>query len=683
VSRIEAVEAFLRPRSIAVVGANPTVHGRATMLDNLTRLGFEGAAYGVNRRLIENEPFPYVTTLDELPEVPDVVIAAIGSGHVPALVRDAAELGVKAMLVLDGGFSDAGPDGVARQAELVEAARSRGMALVGPNCYGVANLVDRVALFAQPINGDYRAGATALISASGSVLDAFVANSRGVRWSHLITTGNEADLTAADFLAFLAADDSCTAVGMFLETVRDAEGLRSALRAARAADKPVVVLRAGKSDASREAAVAHTGALAPSSKLLDVWLRSAGAIVVDSVEELLSTLLLFQTGRRASGNRLALVAGSGGVVQLACDAAEPLEVELPPFADETVAEISRHVGPHVHVANPLDWWPSPSYDSLYAIADALVGDPATDIVVAYTQFHVGGPNSPQGDSALSALGVDGLVAVAERTLKPFVLLDASIVDEGTVDALAARGVAVLHELGPAMRALAHYAGFGSAREPLGLVELAPLDLPAEASGIAALEFVGRFGSLAPVAEVTSADAAVAAAETFGFPVVAKLGMADSLHKTEVGGVRLGLTSADEVHAAAADLLRHGDRLLVQAQLSGVELIIGVQNDPMLGGFVVVGLGGIWTEILDDAALRPLGVTPAQVHDMVRELRGYPLLVGARGTPPVDLAAFVDLVCTVDEAARRMGPDLDSLDLNPVIVNADGAWVVDAVVLRRG
>jgi acetate---CoA ligase (ADP-forming) len=683
VSRAQAVEAFLRPRSIAVVGANPAVPGRATMLDNLTRLRFEGTAYGVNRRLIENEPFPYVTTLDELPEVPDVVIAAIGAAHVPALVRDAAELGVKAMLVLDGGFSDAGPDGVAAQAELVEAARARGMALAGPNCYGVANLVDRVALFAQPINGDYRAGATALISASGSVLDAFVANSRGVRWSHLVTTGNEADLTVADFLAFLAADDSCTAFGMFLETVRDAAGLWSALRAARAAGKPVVVLRAGRSDASREAAVAHTGALAPSSKLLDAWLRAAGAIVVDSVEELLSTLLLFQTGRRASGHRLALVAGSGGVVQLACDAAEPLELEFPPFAEETVAGISRHVGPYVHVANPLDWWPSPSYDSLYGIAEALIEDPATDIVVAYTQFHIGGPNSPQGDPSLSALGVDKLVAIAERTLKPFVLLDASIVDEGTVDTLAARGIAVLHELGPAMRALAHYAGFGSACEPVSLEEPVPLELPGEASGLAALEFIGRFGSLAPVAEATSPEAAVAAAEELGFPVVAKLGAADSLHKTEAGGVRLGLTSAAEVHAAAADLLRQGDLLLVQAQLSGVELIIGVQNDPLLGGFIVVGLGGIWTEILDDAALRPLGVTPAQVRDMVGELQGFPILNGARGTSPVDLEAFVDLVCRVDEAARRMGPDLDSLDLNPVIVNAAGAWIVDAVVLRRG
>jgi len=680
--RLTAVKALLNPQSIAVVGANPTSPRRSVFLDNLRASAFAGRAYGINPRWIDADEngYSYFQSLDALPEVPDVVLAAVGSHSVPAIVSSAASLGVKATIVYDGGFADFGSDGRLKQLEIARVANEAHMGLVGPNCYGLVNVIDRIPLYALPVRYPESAGGFGLVSASGGIVDSIVGDSQGARWGFVATTGNEAVLNVADYIAAWATDPRCTGIATFIETVRDPEAFFAALDLAASAGKPVVVLRVGRSEASRQAALAHTGALALPARLFDARLKAHGAVVVDSIPELLSTVSLLQSGRRAGGPGVAFVSGSGGLNELAVEAIAGTSVVLSALGGPTKSALARVLGPYIRIENPLDWYPSDP-TNLNVVVDAVVNDPAIDCAMLLSHFNFKGLT---GDPEYAGLGVDEAIEIATRSDKPLMVVDAGTVPDHDVERASMAGVVVVGGIDNAVKSLANLINWSAAQrlfgQPKQVESVEARSSPIPRSGIAALGLVAEFLPVSTTLSADSADDAVTAARSLRFPVAVKVGDEAVLHKTEIGGVRLGLADECDVREAAKELLGSGaQQVLVQEQLTGgVELICGVQFDAVLGGFLMIGLGGVWAEIFDDVALRPLGVMASDVEAMLRELKAFPLLDGARGRPKVDIDALTLAILGIDRLARAVASQVSAIDVNPLIATPGGAFAVDAV-----
>lgn len=683
--RQHAIHALLHPQSIAVVGASPDNPQRSFFLDNLRNGDYPGRAYGINPRYAQSDSGTYYASLEDLPEVPDVVLAAVNSTRIPGVVKQAATLGVKATVVYDGGFADIGDDGTHIQADIAAIAHDAKMGLVGPNCYGILNLVDRISLYGQPVRYPEVPGSFALISASGGIVDSIVGEPQGARWGFIATTGNEAVLSIADYALTFAHDPRCTGIAMFVETIRDPEAFFEALDVANATSKPVVVLRVGRSEASRTAAAAHTGALALPARLFDAKLRSHGAIIVDSIPELNATVALLQCGHLPAGTGVALVSGSGGHNELAVDACAGTAVELAEFADTTIDRLDGIVGPYVRKENPLDWYPSDP-ENLPRILSAVLDDPAIDTVVMLAHFNFHGST---GDPKFSGLGLPEAIHAQATTDKPILVVDTTAAPAALIEHGQDNGVAVIGGIEIAVRALDNVVRYAATRRlppspevrstPSSDVESVPQ------SGISALRLLEQYCPIATTTLVSSVADAVAVAQRIGYPIAMKIGDDAVLHKTERGGVKLGLGTAAEVERAAKDLFSAGSHeLLVQKQVvGGVELICGVQHDDVLGGFLLVGLGGIWAEFLDDVAIRPLGASQQEVMDMLGELRGWPLLTGARNTPLTNLPALVDAITGIDRLGRALAGRIASLDVNPLVATSAQTFAVDAAFVPNG
>ncbi|MBC9225125.1 hypothetical protein GL325_02185 [Aeromicrobium sp. 636] len=681
--RSEAVRALMKPRSVAVVGARPQDSIGGAILRNLANSDIPGGVTGISRRAVENQAFPFVESLEEVTEVPEIVLAAVGSRHVPEIVEASARLGAKAVVIFDGGFADIGSEGLERQRALRATADEAGMALLGPNCYGIANRVDGVALFAQEVRFDPQ-GTFALISNSGGVTDQIVGDGeQNVEWGYIVTTGNEASLSSADFLAELVDRENCEGICLFVETIRDPERFFEACEKARSLHKPIIVLRVGRTDLSRDAAAAHTGALAPPARLLDAKLKHHGVIVVDTIRELLTTAALFQTGHRPTSG-VALAAQSGGLIELLHDSAPDVALTYPGFHPSTVEKLNECLGPYIHKSNPLDWYPSPREGILQAL-DAVGHDPNVDTVVIVTQYNylgpVGSPDFGGGSMSLEA-------AYSLRDSGKLVILpDPLAAPAEAVAAARLNGAVVTADFGTTLLALNHLYEFSrshdSAEAPTTRRSAVSFGrLPR--SGQGAMDLLGKYAPVSASVVVDSVEEGLRAAQRMGFPLVAKLGSEDIQHKSDIGGVKLGIENPEDLTQALTELLGLDcGPILVQQQASkGIEVIAGVHTDPALGEFLVVGAGGVWTEILKDSQISVLGISRKAIYDMLTRLQIWPLLQGARGEKPVDIEALIDVIEGVDRLGQDLSGQIESIDVNPIIATPGGAVAVDIAIFPR-
>ncbi|MBS1870037.1 MAG: acetate--CoA ligase family protein [Actinobacteria bacterium] len=693
-TQAEALDRLMRPASIAVVGASPAPGSVGnTMLANVLKAGFGGACWAVNPKYEEIDGVASYPSLADLPAVPDAVLVGLGRERVVPAIEACAELGVPAAVVVAGGFGEADEHGRALERRLREVARGAGMALIGPNCQGTIHTHHRSACYLDTIPRPLERGAVALISESGTVTTALTNNTRGVAFSAIVSSGNEAVTDSADLLAWCVDDPATRIVLAFLETIRSPERFFAACDRAREVGKPVVVLKVGRSDAARAAATAHTGALAPPDRLVDARFRRHGVVRVDTLEQLLETAVALG-GAAPFGPGVCVVTLSGGQSELILDAAAARPgLELPPLSPQTVAQLEALLPPEGHASNPLDLWGVADFGADYERALELVAaDPAIDTLLACTEtpsVHA------TGDRSFSAAVVEAVERVATRTGKGVALMTtlSGNVDDALQRRLAAQRLPLLSGVEQALAAVACASAFTASRaerrEPLVPPPAPARDAAAAAlgpgatSGLPALELLAAAG--VPVVEtacVRDVGAAVEAARRCGYPVVLKTGDPDVAHKTEQGGVVVGLRDDDGVRAAAARLLAAGGpraQVLVQRQASGgAEAIVGLHRDAQLGAFVVLGLGGIWTELLDDAVMRPLPLRPREAAEMIAELRGSAVFAGARGAPPLDTAALAAAV----EAVAALGvahPRIAALDVNPLFVLPDGVLAVDALV----
>lgn len=694
------MDAFFLARGIAVIGASADatkIGGRPVHL--LRRHGYAGAIYPINPKGGEIQGLPAYARLADTPEAPELALIAVPAAHALQAVEDCAARGVRAVVVLSSGFAEAGAQGAAWQAAMRATALRHGMRLLGPNCLGTVGVAERaIGSFSVALEDYYpRPGAIGIVSQSGNIgsytLQLLV--QRGVGISRMVTTGNEAEVDLADGIAALARDPATRVILCCMETCRDGERLTQALAIAREHQTPVVVLKIGATEQGQAAAASHTGALAGSDAVIDAVLRRHGALRVRSHEDLveigqaLSQLLPHSLPRKPA---VTLVAASGGFGIMMADAMSNAGLALPALAAATRARIHK-VLPGASTSNPVDASAQISSrpDILFEVLSALQEDPGEATTVLF--LSLGLYSSRLRDIYLQALA-QLRAAYPQRPL--------IIISRGPADAVVqiqALGIPVFSSIDAAARgiaALVRQAELLAAEQPPAVpARSAGARLPESAfrNEYAAKQVLIDAGFEVPLERsVRDADAAVQAAEALGYPVVLKILSEDIAHKTEAGGVALNLADAAAVRAASARIFAsvaaHApdariEGLLVAPMLrGGTELIAGISRDPVFGPVVMVGMGGIYAEVLRDVAVQPAPVSQAQALAMIRSLRLFPLLDGARGQARADIDAAARAVARLSEFACTHRDQVGEIDLNPILVRpaGQGIAILDALMV---
>jgi acyl-CoA synthetase (NDP forming) len=684
---------LLHARSVAIVGISGVGRFGGILYDNLVRFGYEGKIFGVNPRYETLYDRPCYPSLRELPERPDCALLAVPNARIAPALAEAADCGIPAAAIFASAWSEPGEESSLQQ-QLQEIAQAHSMVVCGPNCMGFVSTGRRLAISGYPVNPETAAGRVALISHSGSVWEGFLQNQRGVTFNYIVSPGNEMVTTVADYMQFALADESTRVIGLFLETVRDPETFLAALEEAAERDIPVVALKSGRSERGARLAQAHSGALAGDNAAIDAIFDRYGVRRATSIDEMMDTLALLQSGMRPERKGLAGVLDSGGQRAHMVDLAETVGVDFAAIDAATEARLAAVLEPGLDPINPLDAWGTGNgSDDIYVESVlALDADPATGL----TLFAVDLP--PTDDEEMYYPKIAESIQGRLRNPLAFMVHASASASSLQMDRLRELGVPVLLGTETGLRAARHvveYAAFQRARAQLAseerVVERPPgldalrrqLETATEALDEHASKQLLRAYGLTTTQEraVATLDDALAAAEAIGYPVALKTAAGD-LHKTERGGVRLGLADADALAAAYRDFeTRLGPRVLVQEMIpDGCELLLGLVFDAQFGPMLTIASGGIFVEVLKDFRMLPLPTTSTEVADALAGLRGAPLLNGVRGRPPADIDAIVRAALSLAALASDLADHISEVDVNPLVALPDRAVVVDALVV---
>ena len=689
---------MLEARSVAVVGASVKAGslGRQMMAE-LRRGGFDGAVYPVNPGYDEVDGHPCFPSLLDVPEPVDLAILGVANARIEQAMRDAAEAGAASVVTFSSLYEEAS-DGQSLADRVAAIAREHGMALCGGNGMGFLNVEAnlRATGFATP--DVMRPGPVTFISHSGSAFAALAFNDRGIGFNLVVSSGQEIVTTMDAYIEYALGLRSTRVLALLLETVRSPAGFVAALEHAAAAGVPVVALKVGRTESSKTMVTAHSGALAGEHGAFEAVFDAFGVHAVRSLDELADTMELFASPRRVTriGGGIASVHDSGGERALLADLAADEGVPFATVGEATIARVADVLDPGLEAGNPLDAWGT-GIDADRIFAETLAAfaeDPAVAAMALVVDLTRQGEPFDEGYLRVAA-------DVWASTDVPFCVLSnlASAVAQDEAMVLRDGGIPVLEGTLPGLRALKHLlddAAFRArpAAAPTGtalpegvrarwverLSEDRPFD---EHEALAMLADAG----IAVVASrvVEDAEAAVAAAEEIGFPVALKTAAPGMAHKSDVGGVRLGVADAPALVLAYGDLTaRLGPRVTVAAMApAGVEVALGIVRDATFGPLVLVAAGGVLVEVLGD---RRLALPPVDRAGAVRLLDGLairPLLDGLRGAPPADIEAVADAVVRLSLLATEIGDSIDALDVNPVIVSPQGCVAVDALVVPSG
>ena len=693
---IAAVGGFLRPHSIALIGASRrrgTVGGE--LLANLIAGGYTGSTFPVNERADIVQSLPSYRTLRDIPEAVDLAVVVVPAEKVVGVAHECAAAGVRALLVISAGFAETGADGVRRQRELVGVCRASGMRLIGPNCLGVLNTAAEVSLNATFAPRPALPGRVGFLSQSGGVGMAVIeaAHRLGVGLSSFVSVGNQADLSSNDLLEYWEQDDGTDLALLYLESFGNPrEFARVARRFAR--HKPILAVKSGRLAAGAKATSSHTGALlAASDVTVDALFHQAGVIRTETLHELFDVAALLTKQPIPRGDRVVIVTNGGGPGIICADACQANGVPLPELTAEVKAQLGRLLPAAASLGNPVDMIASASADDYRRTMRTLVDSGAYDVIIAIFV------------RALATVADDVAAAISEvaQTSSECTIAAVFMTGEGSTERLSAAAVAVPGFAFPedAARAVALAARHGRwrARPPGQIItppgcradEAAAIVSQALADGstwlkpahVAAL--LGCYGlPLVPSRTVADAEGAVDAARELGGPVALKAIAPELLHKRDAGGVRLDLDGRDAVGTAAREIeaavARAGltlEGFLVQPMAPrGVEMIIGIVHDHSFGPVLACGAGGTSAELIKDVAVAITPISDRDAGEMIRSLKTFPLLDGYRGAPPCDVAAIEDVLLRVS-AMVQARPEIAELDCNPLIASPQGAVIVDA------
>jgi len=695
------LQPLLAPRGVALVGATerPGALGEI-VYRNLAAARLEGPLYPVNPKHATIGGGRAYARLTDLPEKPDLAVIATPARTVPGILRDAGTAGIKAAVVLSSGFAETGPEGTALQKEMLDAARTGGVRILGPNCLGAMRTdVGLNATFARTYA---HPGKLALVSQSGALCGAILewANASGVGFSSVISLGGAADVDFGEVLDFLAADVATEAILLYIEGIRDARRFLSALRAT-ARTKPVIVLKVGRYASGGRAASSHTGALVGSDAVFDAALRRGGAVRVKTYIQLFAAARVLATGVMPPGERLAVVTNGGGPGVLAADCAAENGVPLAELSPSTLKLLDEKLPAQWSRGNPIDIIGDAPAERFAAAASAAIADPGVDALLAlYSPVAV---TAPQDAARALADAVRGakkpVLASWLGDINPNesrkYLEDQGIPNfytpETAIEAFSflcayRRNQAQLMEVPPALS--------GDETAP-DLARAAAIRDAALAEGRTALNeheakaLLAGFGLPVPPSIIANTrDATVEAGNQIGYPVVVKILSRDITHKSDVGGVRLSLQNAAMVASAFDDMMRHVRALRPDARIEGAlvqpmlrfadarEVLVGVATDALFGPVISFGAGGVSVEAVRDTAIALPPLNAPLARELMSRTRVQRLLAGYRNVPAADETALIAILTGVSRMVCLL-PWLKEMDLNPVLAHADGAMIADA------
>ena len=700
---------FFAPRNVALVGASENSGWTRFVTNSVKVTGAEGKLLLVHPRATSAFGYPVVPTLRDLPEPADLAFVMTGAPAVPSVFEDMHAAGIKNAIVLAAGYREVGGAGAALEDEMVASAIAGDITVLGPNCLGFVNAQTKSAPYALGIQPPLLPGPVGVGLQSGALASIVLSFARhhAIGLTTLTSVGNECMLKTADFIDYLVEDDATKVIALFLEEIGDAMRFIAVAEKADRAGKPVVALKAGASEAGQKSALAHTGSVAGDDAVVNAAFRQLNIIRVESLEELLTTAALLGYSRPLTGRRMGVLTASGGACDLIADASSAQGIQIPDFSATTEEAIGAFLPPFGNPHNPLD---VTAYGSLANISgprqqlsaidrslDIAADDPNLDFIL----FTATLPEARPPDEATATATETRVKWLADRIASapiPVVPISTTCSDISAYgqSLLAASGLTLLAGLDLAVSAMGHSLRWHENRGRAAVSDAGTAARPVTVSGPWSEQqsrelLTGAGVPVVPGGLATSADEAVAIADRVGEPVALKICSAQITHKSDIGGVALGLSSPAEIRDAYTRVRAAGDKVpgatvdgvLVTAMRSGgTELLAGVTIDPTFGPVLAVGLGGVWVEIMHDTSLRVLPVDTAEVRRMLGELRALPLLQGARGSKPADLDAVARAVTGISRTALSLGSALQALEVNPLWVNGEQVEALDVLVITE-
>ncbi|PWT71797.1 MAG: carboxylate--amine ligase [Chloroflexi bacterium] len=699
----EQLRRLFHPRSIALIGATDNSRWSLYTYQNLKNFGFPGPVYLVNpnRAVVHGEPA--YKTLRDLPEVVDLAFVMVPTPGVLPVMREAAGLGTKNVVILTSGFSEMGEEGTRLEREILAIAQGHGLTLLGPNGNGFVNVADQITPYGLLITPPLKSGPVGVVLQSGALVSAVLtyAQGHGIGLSLMVAMGNETMISVTDVVDYLLEEETTRSVALFLESIREPDELRRVAEKARALRKAIVALKIGSSEISSRTAMAHTGALVGDNQVNDAALRQLGIIRVSALEDLLSTAALAGYSDPLPGPRMGVVTPSGGACDLISDLAEEVGLELPAFAPETVERLQAILPDFSTCHNPLDV-------TGYVVVDTSIQQRSLEVAVNDSHFDfmlylsaTEGRREPTPELlAVTLPEYDNLNRIIREAPRPVLLTSTTCMDLSPTARLVVErtGLHWTPGIEHGMRAIGRFRWWSefinSKTHTADTAGSERMSYPqpfkgrwSETQARALLE-QARIPTV-PARLATTAEEAASAACEVGLPVVLKIQSLDLPHKSDVGGVTLNLASEEAVRDEFTAMLsrvrnKRPDTdiegiLVSPMRTAGLELLVGVVRDAVWGPVLTVGLGGIWTEVLGDTAVRVLPIRCQEVIQMLGELRGAPLLRGTRGQEGIDLQAVGEIIYRVGTLALALGPELRTLEINPLLVKGPLVEALDVLV----
>jgi acetyl coenzyme A synthetase (ADP forming)-like protein len=691
-------KSFFTPESVAVVGASPEPGKLGNIvITNIIQYGYKGRVFPVNPAATEVKGLECYPGVNAIPGKVDMAVIVVPSRAVPGVMREIGEKKIKQAVIITAGFKETGLAGLKLENEVAAIARSNGIRFLGPNCFGFIDT--SISLNATFASGMAKKGNISFLSQSGALAQAMLdwTQVSGVGFSKFVTLGNKADINESDLIEAWKDDPSTAVVIAYLEGVTDGSRFRkAAIELTRI--KPFILIKAGRTAAGSRAASSHTGTLAGFDAAYSAIFKQTGILRAESVEELIDFAAAFADQPIIKGERIAIVTNAGGPGIMASDASEQAGLRLAQFTKETIDKLRSSLPPTANIYNPVDVVGDAGADRYQVALDAVLKDPNVDgalvlltpqdsTEITKTAEVITGAAASNGKSILTSfMGgpavTDGIRLLTENSIPNYPFPERAI---------------------ESFKAMVRYRNWLEKKpEPIkkfvvdrekarAVLDRARKEKRRALSDIEASRIIGAYGIPLPASKLArNADEAAVFAAEIGFPVVMKIASLDILHKSDIGGVKVNITTPEAARNAYIEIVDNATRLMPEAQITGVdvqalikgrEVILGMNSDATFGPLLLFGLGGIYVEVLKDVTFRVAPITTSDANDMIREIRSYPLLTGVRGERPADIPAVVDALLRLSQLVTDL-KGITELDINPLMVREAGKGAV-AIDCRMG